>query len=230
MPSTLLSGHQFSYTISRKSRRSMSLRMTGNDSFVVSCPILTPQFAINKLISDHSAWIVKNALKFKPEVKLSDLKEISLLGESYRLELSYAPRESLVIFPETKTIYLRAISLSNPHLKKILNLKFRPLALKLIKENLKELAHLHGFDYAKVSVRNQTSRFGSCSSKGNLSFNWQIIFLPKEVFLHILLHELTHLKIKDHSRRFWSQLTEYDPNTKTNNHYLKTSAPHHFLV
>lgn len=76
---------------------------------------------------------------------------------------------------------------------------------------LSTLANLH---YGKVSIRDQRSRWGSCSSSKGLSLNWRLILLPPALHDHIIWHELTHLTYMDHSDRFWRLLTRYDPGTE----------------
>lgn len=221
MAKILLSGRRYSYTINRKSTSSLSLRLRSATAFVVTCHYLTPQFLITNFINSHVDWILKHSSRFRPSVKISSLKKLSILGNDYQLIISRSVHDSVVIFEEDKKIYLNATSLSSLHLKKLLDHKLRPLALKLINSELQELSRRYSFNYGRVSVRNQTSRFGSCSTRGNLNFNWQIILFPFDQFRHILLHELTHLSIKNHSVSFWRQLTVYDPHARANNLWLR---------
>jgi hypothetical protein len=106
----------------------------------------------------------------------------------------------------------------------------RPTAQKLIKQEVARLSHLHSFKVSRISIKNQKSRFGSCSSQGNLNFNWQIILFPPQIFTHIILHELTHLSIKNHSSKFWNQLALYDPNWRSHRLWLKKEGTQHFIV
>ncbi len=219
----------FNYTIKRSEIRSINLRLRTSTSFSISCPILTPQFVINKFIKDHSDWITKNASKYTDKVDILSLKKLTILDTDYRLQLINSRNDSVVIYPETHQIFINSQNLNSSHIKNLLNQKLRPLALKLIRNRLKNYEDSFGFKYGKVSVRNQTSRFGSCSHRGNLSFNWQIILFPSSIFNHILLHELTHLDIKNHSSKFWNQLAIYDPNYKNHRLWLKKDA-HKYMI
>jgi len=85
----------------------------------------------------------------------------------------------------------------------------RPAARRRLVSRLEELARIHGFSYNRVFVRNQRTRWGSCSAVNNISLNVKLTLLPAELSDYVLLHELLHTRIKDHSRRFWSELDQY---------------------
>jgi predicted metal-dependent hydrolase len=82
----------------------------------------------------------------------------------------------------------------------------RPAARRLLIDRLNQLAKMHGFAYNRVSIRNQKTRWGSCSPKNNISLNINLVRLPGELIDYILLHELVHTRVKNHSRRFWDQM------------------------
>jgi len=108
--------------------------------------------------------------------------------------------------------------------------KLKEIARELISDELEKLCLQFGFSYNKLALKNTSTRYGSCSSKNNLNFNWQCIFFPPEIFRHLLLHELVHTKIKNHGPNFWAKLTECDPNTKSNNVWLKKNGVKHYIL
>jgi len=83
-------------------------------------------------------------------------------------------------------------------------LKNKMQALELAKERLAYFNQFYGFSIAKISIRNQKTRWGSCSRNGNLSFNYKIIYLPPNLADYIIVHELCHLGQFNHSEKFWS--------------------------
>lgn len=85
----------------------------------------------------------------------------------------------------------------------------RAVARNIIVDRLNELARRHGFIFNKVFVRNQKTRWGSCSSRNNISLNVNLIRLPAELMDYTILHELVHTRIKDHSPHFWEELSKY---------------------
>ena len=82
----------------------------------------------------------------------------------------------------------------------------RTVARRIIVQRLEMLAQQHGFAYNKVFVRNQKTRWGSCSTQNNINLNVHLISLPPELMDYVILHELVHTRVKDHSRRFWDRL------------------------
>jgi predicted metal-dependent hydrolase len=74
---------------------------------------------------------------------------------------------------------------------------------------LTELAKQYKFHYNKVSIRNQRTRWGSCSAKGNISLNIKLVALPPELFDYVILHELVHTRVPNHSKKFWQELDKY---------------------
>jgi predicted metal-dependent hydrolase len=95
-------------------------------------------------------------------------------------------------------------------------------AKKSLKDRLAYLAEKYGFSYNKVSVRNQKTRWGSCSHVNNISLNMKLTVLPVELIDYVLLHELVHTRIHNHSKKFWAELDTYTGNAKALAKQLKT--------
>jgi predicted metal-dependent hydrolase len=89
----------------------------------------------------------------------------------------------------------------------------KPKAEKALTTRLQVLAKKQGFTYSKVSIRNQKTRWGSCSNKGAISLNMKLVALPKELIDYVILHELVHTRIHNHSRRFWAELIKHVEDT-----------------
>ena len=88
-------------------------------------------------------------------------------------------------------------------------------AREKLSERLAELAAEHHFNYNRVSIRNQRTRWGSCSSKNNISLNMKLLHLPGQLIDYILLHELVHTRVKNHSQDFWNELETVVANART---------------
>jgi len=85
----------------------------------------------------------------------------------------------------------------------------RAEARRILTSRLKQLAEKYGFTYHRVSLRNQHTRWGSCSRKNNISLNLKLAVLPDELIDYVILHELVHTRVYDHSKKFWFELDRY---------------------
>jgi predicted metal-dependent hydrolase len=98
------------------------------------------------------------------------------------------------------------------------------LAARELPPRLCELAALHGFTVRRVTVRNQRSRWGSCSRRGTISLNWRLIQTPAFVQDYLHLHELAHLRHMNHSARYWAEVERLCPDYETAERWLKQHA------
>ncbi len=99
-------------------------------------------------------------------------------------------------------------------------------ALAFVTERLAFFNTLYNFKYGTIRVRNQKSRWGSCSIRGNLNFNYSIVHLPQELADYIVVHELCHLKEFNHSKNFWNLVAEALPDYDRRRTILKKNYIH----
>ncbi|MFC1613269.1 M48 family metallopeptidase [Patescibacteria group bacterium] len=90
-------------------------------------------------------------------------------------------------------------------------LKHKAVALDCIEKKIKHFNKTYNFKFNKIIIKNQKTRWGSCSKKGNLNFNYKILFLPKQISDYIIVHELCHLKEFNHSHKFWNLVAKTVP-------------------
>ena len=98
-------------------------------------------------------------------------------------------------------------------------------ALRVIPGRVAHYASLVGVTYGRITVRNQKTRWGSCSSKGNLNFNCLLMLAPPEILDYVVVHELCHRKQMNHSPKFWAEVAAVIPDYKTREKWLKTEGP-----
>lgn len=99
------------------------------------------------------------------------------------------------------------------------------LARKVIPERVRYYAPLVGVNYGRITIRNQRSKWGSCSSKGNLNFNCLLMLTPQEVLDSVIVHELCHRKEMNHSEHFYAEVLRVYPEYKKWNRWLKDNGP-----
>ena len=94
-------------------------------------------------------------------------------------------------------------------------------ALKIIPARVEYFARIIGVTYGNITIRNQKTRWGSCSSKGNLNFNCLLMLAPPEVLDYVVVHELCHRKQMNHSKEFWAEVEKAFPDYKKSIKWLK---------
>lgn len=97
-------------------------------------------------------------------------------------------------------------------------------ALTVIPPKVEALAQVLGVSYGKITIRNQRTRWGSCSSKGNLNFNCLLMLCPDDVVEYVIIHELCHRKHMNHSKEFWATVETYCPDYKKRKAWLKENG------
>jgi predicted metal-dependent hydrolase len=112
-----------------------------------------------------------------------------------------------------------------PHdLRPLVEADLRALAKETLVPRLRDLAARHGLDVARVTIRNQRSRWGSCSRSGAIALNFRLIQMPPEVCDYVLVHELMHLKQQNHGPRFWRLVEAACPGYRAAERWLKTAG------
>ena len=103
-------------------------------------------------------------------------------------------------------------------------------AALVIPERVAHFAPLVGVDYGSITIRSQKTRWGSCSSKGNLNFNCLLLLVPPEVLDYVVVHELCHRKQMNHSPRFWAEVGRVLPDYKIRVKWLKENGSRLMLL
>jgi predicted metal-dependent hydrolase len=97
---------------------------------------------------------------------------------------------------------------------------YRKEAANLIREKADKISTHMGLSYHRTVIKGMRSRWGSCSVKGNLNFNWKLILLPETVIDYVIIHELTHLKEMNHGRKFWELVAKECPEWRERRKWL----------
>jgi predicted metal-dependent hydrolase len=94
-----------------------------------------------------------------------------------------------------------------------------------IAAKLDQACQVAGSSYSSLAIRNQRTRWASCSSKGAMSFNWRLLLAPEPVLDYVVWHEVCHLEVMDHSRRFWALVGRFCPDHRERAAWLRRHGP-----
>jgi predicted metal-dependent hydrolase len=112
-----------------------------------------------------------------------------------------------------------------PVLSAVDKVRLRALAHEILPARLQALAAQHGLRVARVTVRDQRSRWGSCGHDGHICLNWRLVQMPAWVRDYVLVHELMHLRRMDHSPRYWKLVAAAYPDYRTARDWLRAHGP-----
>ena len=103
-------------------------------------------------------------------------------------------------------------------------IKHKDIALKIAERRISHFNKIYKFDFNKINIKNQKTRWGSCSKKGNLNFNYKIALLPQRLSDYIIVHEICHLGQFNHSQKFWNLIAKAIPDYLEIKHELQRSG------
>jgi predicted metal-dependent hydrolase len=165
----------------------------------------------NSFLLQNKLWL-RHKLALMPKSKpLIALNSLSLLDKNYLIKHEGRPG-----------IYENYIVHNNLGQKLILLIK--NFLWQKISNFASVMAEKIGVTYHKISIRDTTTRWGSCSSKKNLSFSWRLAFAPSYVMEYVVIHELCHLLEFNHSKKFWQLVANFCPNYQVALRFLKYQA------
>jgi predicted metal-dependent hydrolase len=201
----------FEYAL-RVSPRARQLRVVVKPfvGLEVVIPKNFPRKQIPRILQQHEGWITKQLNKHAHTFKAAALPqtiELSLTGESIPVLYKKLFDDGANPTWEFDQGELQISHHQHEDAIQLLRHWLRCKAKQELPPMLRATAAKYGFDYAKASIRSQKSRWGSCSSRGTISLNDQLMFIPPDTVNYLLIHELCHTRHMNHSARFW-QLVE----------------------
>ncbi|SHE54639.1 hypothetical protein SAMN02745164_00662 [Marinitoga hydrogenitolerans DSM 16785] len=201
------------YKIIKSRRKTLSIIIDETGEVLVKAPKWLPDFEIKKFVFDKRIWIVSKMMKFKEKPlikrKYESGEEFLFLGKNYKL-ITIEGNYDIGIQDGFLYISLKKEFFDNTELKKTMILKwYKNEAKKIINRRLEYYSKLMKLKYGKVYIRDQKTRWGSCSGKNNLSFNFRIIMAPMRKLDYIIVHELAHIVYKHHQKEFWDYVSIY---------------------
>ncbi len=104
---------------------------------------------------------------------------------------------------------------------KVMDVRFRKAAKEYFPKRVAYYHTMTGGNYTKITIRDQKTRWGSCSSNGTLSFNYRLMYAPPRILDYVVVHELCHLTHMNHSKDFWNMVASIMPEYKTYRQWLK---------
>jgi len=209
--------HTFQYRITRnRGQKNIYLRIKSGIA-VVSADKRISQNFIENFLQDKASWVVKHITNTAKQPKLTcPDATVHIFGKAYAvlIDIDKSKRSNTLEIINNKAYFLTKETLDDDGLKKLLNDYYKKLSLKYIAPIVDECSSMMNLYPQKITFRSMKSRWGSCSSLNNISLNTALAMLPKELIEYVVIHELSHIKHKNHSKDFWSLVQRYLPQHK----------------
>ena len=184
--------------------------------------LIIPRYgSVSKAIRFFKAkedWIISKLANQPDKIPLKIGATVPLLGIDHKI--IYGGVKGKSTRQNTQLIIYGDVNLAAKKIKKLVSEYLKTELSKILGQKTNQLA----VSYKKLTIRDNVSRWGSCSSKGTLSFCWRLVFAPREVIEYLACHELAHLREMNHGENFWRLVESLYPGYRTAEAWLKENS------
>lgn len=222
---TTLDGRPIDYSVRRSSRASNGRIEVGVGGVTVILPAgvdVDPE----RFLRSNAEWVLARQAAYEdarariPDRTFEEGEQFPYLGE--RRELVVEQRSHSTVTDES--FLLARWEVERTSIKNALESLYRRLARDRFEARAEHFAAEMGVSFERIHVRNQRTRWGSCSTSGTISLNWRLVLAPPRILDYVVVHEVAHVIEPNHSDRFWAVVAEYDPEYETHRQWLDDHA------
>ena len=224
-----MEGFDFQVEVLRTKRKKSASIQLNEDLVRVLVPKSLSDKRIRDLILKRSSWIQTKLKEQSKRVSITPREYVSgecfpYLGKNYRLKIVNGKDLSV----KMKNGYLVVTLINDKHQQEVVRSQlekwYQEHAETQLKEKTKRFAKIVDVNPSSVSVKTYKSRWGSCSHKGEIIYNWKIILAPHRIVDYVVIHELCHLLEHNHSPKYWRQVERYTPDWKNCRNWLRHNS------
>lgn len=225
----VLDGRAIPFEVRRSSRaRRVRLVVGPQPRVEIVAPHGEPLGRIKDLLAPYRLWIFRQleAIAIAATRPERSLDMLPYLGGELQVIVERGNRRLVQL--EDRTLRVRILRGERP--EPIIISWYREQARALVRDRADHWSAVMGVHYGRISIRDQRGRWGSCSSLGNLNFNWRLVLAPAEVLDYVVIHEVAHLREPNHGPHFWSLVEEWCPEFRRQRAWLQQHGPRLVVV
>ncbi len=215
----------------RSNRKSIGIQINSDGKILVRAPKHVSDKFIRECVKAREEWIskkqaiIKERMNNNPPIKYVEGEFFMFLGNKFRLmfRTDDTHKKCKIYLEDGNLIYENGVRTSEA-IQSQLERWYRDAAQKLVEDRIEFYLKYYDVEPALIKVKTQKKRWGSCSSKKHLLFNWSLIKAPIEVLDYIVIHEMSHMVHMNHSNRFWDLVGTIMPNYKIHAEWLKKNG------
>jgi predicted metal-dependent hydrolase len=217
----------------RFSKRSRKSRIKVDASGVeVILPEKTNEAVAEEMLRQYSEWVLKKIELFeiirKRETLQKTVSDQTILFHGKKMQVIVQSHQHRLLREplrfEKDTIIFHANGFSKAKASEIFQKYLKEKAREEIIFLTENISQRMGTSYSRITIRDQRTRWGACSARKSLSFNWRLVMAPPEVMEYVVIHELAHLLEMNHSIKFWKIVEKFCPDFKKRRLWLKKNA------
>ncbi len=215
--STIIEGVKIHRSFKRSKTVSLKIK---NGKAIIYCPNFSSDDFLREIILKKKSWIQEKLNKKIEIIEFSESKNFPIFGKNYKIRFSKLKNNEIKISRNTITISS----------KKKIKMKF--IFLSWLKEKAKnyltrrvsKISKSFNIHFKSVVVKTYKARWGCCNTDAVIFLNWKLVLLPKEVIDYVIIHELSHILVPNHSKKFWATVQKYDENYFEKKNWLKENG------
>jgi predicted metal-dependent hydrolase len=219
------------YSVIRSPRRKKTIEITldPREGVLVAVPLRVSKKEIEAVVSKRASWIVRKAtddiLNPRPREFVSG-ESLPYLGREVRLFVEPAETKQVAVKFDHWNFRLYVPEGLNgterlPRIRSALTNWYRRRAAERLPQVVERWRHKVGHSPSRILIRSQSQRWGSCAADGTIRLNWRIIMAEPALIDYLVVHELTHLGVQNHSRKFWNEVARVMPDYMIRRQRLK---------
>lgn len=206
------------FTLIRSKRRTIALHIQPDTTLLVKAPLTLSKHEIEQFVAQQHKWIVKRRTLLTKSISQREDNQYPFLGQI--LTLTYGNYTDISI-DEKRLLFPISLLFRK---EKELNAWYIQQAKKIITEQAKKYAQEMKTTFSSITFSDTKSQWGRCTRDNRLQFNWRLVMAPLLVINYVIIHELAHTLVKDHSQIFWMKVRKIQPSYRQQIKWLKENG------
>ena len=215
---------RITYQVLESNRKSIAIEITRDGQVFVRAPKGISEHDLKRVLKSRQRWIYVRVMAARERNPIERLYEtgrkLLLLGQELELQIEYEQSRERVFLIENK-LHVWILEEHKELIPKMLEQWYRHQARKVLRELTDYYARIMKLKVNQIAIKDQKTRWGSCSSKQNLNFNYRLVMAPQPVIEYVVIHELCHMIHMNHSKEFWKEVEKFQPEYKQYRKWLK---------
>ncbi len=211
----------------RTRRKTIAIIVRRDGQVIVRAPQRVSNAQILQFVETKAEWVQKKQAEMRARQAQAAPKQFAsgetflYLGGAYPLEITNQARPALALADG----HFRLAKTALPRAKEFFTAWYKQQARQVLEERARLYASRFNLTYQQIKITSARTRWGSCSSRGTLSFTWRLVMAPLPVIDYVVIHELAHLLERNHSERFWQKVSAMEPDYAKHMDWLKENSP-----